>query len=96
MFKLFIITATLSFFSLSNAFACFLAGEQVSGMNKICYYDCVDGTKAITISSVALCPLSILYKNDEKDSKEFFIKEVRNICLKPSDKISCSDAKQKI
>lgn len=39
--------------------ACFLSGEQTSGMNKICFYSCVSGTKAITVSAVALCPLSI-------------------------------------
>ena len=38
---------------------CLLSGEQVSGMNKICYYDCISGTVAITINWVKLCPLSI-------------------------------------
>ena len=38
---------------------CFKTGEQVSGMNKICYYNCLGSTAAITISSVALCPLTI-------------------------------------
>ena len=37
----------------------FLSGEQTSGMNKICYYDHLGSTVAITISSVELCPLSI-------------------------------------
>lgn len=41
------------------ASACFLSGEQTSGMNKICFYDCVSGTKAITVSAVSLCPLSL-------------------------------------
>lgn len=41
------------------ASTCFNSGEETSGMNKICYYDCLGGTKAITISSVKLCPLSI-------------------------------------
>ena len=41
------------------ASACFLSGEQSSGMNKICFYNCVSGTKAITVSAVSLCPLSI-------------------------------------
>lgn len=39
--------------------ACFLSGERISGMNKICYYDCVSGTRAITISAISLCPLSL-------------------------------------
>lgn len=38
---------------------CFSKGEQTSGMNKICYYDCLGSAAAITISAVALCPLTI-------------------------------------
>lgn len=38
---------------------CFKTGEQISGMNKICYYNCLGSTAAITIKSVELCPLSI-------------------------------------
>ena len=38
---------------------CFKTGEETSGMNKICYYDCLGSSAAITISSVALCPLTI-------------------------------------
>ena len=38
---------------------CFFKGERTSGMNKICYYDCLGSEAAITISSVSLCPLSI-------------------------------------
>jgi hypothetical protein len=41
------------------AIMCFSTGEQVSGMNKICYYDCLGSAVAITVSSVSLCPLSI-------------------------------------
>lgn len=41
------------------AVMCFSKGEQVSGMNKICYYDCLGSMAAITISSVQLCPLTI-------------------------------------
>ena len=37
----------------------FLTGDETSGMNKICYYDHLGSTVAITISSVKLCPLSI-------------------------------------
>ena len=43
----------------NSAVTCFKTGEQVSGMNKICYYNCAGSTAAITISSVALCPLTI-------------------------------------
>lgn len=45
--------------SINLAVLCFKTGEQKSGMNKICYYDCLGSTVAITISSVELCPLSI-------------------------------------
>lgn len=38
---------------------CFKTGERISGMNKICYYDCLGSEAAITISSVDLCPLTI-------------------------------------
>jgi hypothetical protein len=38
---------------------CFKTGEQTSGMNKICYYNCVTGGSAITIGATQLCPLSI-------------------------------------
>ncbi len=34
----------------------FLKGEKISGMNKICYYDCLGGEAAITIKSTELCP----------------------------------------
>jgi hypothetical protein len=41
------------------AVMCFKTGERVSGMNKICYYDCLGSAYAITIKSHELCPLSI-------------------------------------
>lgn len=43
----------------SSAYACMKSGEKTSGMNKICYYKCVGGERAITISSTSLCPLSL-------------------------------------
>ncbi len=43
----------------ANATTCFYQNEQISGMNKICYYNCLGSTAAITISSVKLCPLTI-------------------------------------
>ena len=44
-----------------NAYAetCYLAGERVSGMNRICYYECLSGDAAITIDAIGLCPLTI-------------------------------------
>ena len=41
------------------AATCFLSGERTSGMNKICYYDCMGSEAAITIESYDICPLSI-------------------------------------
>jgi hypothetical protein len=41
------------------ASTCFKAGEQTSGMNKICYYTCLSGEVAITVPFVELCPISI-------------------------------------
>lgn len=40
------------------AMTCFSKGEQVSGSNKICYYDCLGSTMAITVPYVDLCPLT--------------------------------------
>lgn len=64
-------TAILGVFMFAgSASACFLSGERMSGLNKICYYDCVDGTKAITIRATSLCPLSINYSPGENDKNE--------------------------
>ena len=41
------------------AAVCFKNGEQVSGMNKICYYNCMGSTVAMTVKSTDLCPMSI-------------------------------------
>ncbi len=41
------------------ALLCFLTGEQTSGLNKICYYDCLGSGAAITIKAYQLCPLTI-------------------------------------
>jgi hypothetical protein len=41
------------------AMYCLKSGEQVSGMNKICFYNCAGSEAAITIKSFELCPLSI-------------------------------------
>lgn len=38
---------------------CFFSGDREAGMNRICYYDCLSGTVAITINLLALCPLTI-------------------------------------
>ena len=41
------------------ALLCFLTGEYISGLNRICLYDCLGSQAAITVSSAQLCPLSI-------------------------------------
>lgn len=41
------------------AMYCSLKGEQESGMNKVCFYDCAGSGAAITVKSYELCPLSI-------------------------------------
>lgn len=44
---------------IQTAAVCFFQGEQRSGMNKICYYNCLGSTVAINVSSMAFCPLTI-------------------------------------
>ena len=51
--------ALLATFSIQTSAACVFSHERTSGMNKICYYDCVDGERAITISATSLCPLQL-------------------------------------
>ena len=41
------------------AMMCLGRGEELSGGDKICYYDCLGSVKALTISAGSLCPLSI-------------------------------------
>lgn len=41
------------------AFLCLLKGEQTSGLNKLCFYDCPVGDAAITVKSWERCPVSI-------------------------------------
>jgi hypothetical protein len=49
---------SLTFSSFSFAETCFSSGEQISGMNKICYYKCVSGTKTLNKKSYELCPIT--------------------------------------
>ena len=55
------IIAALTILVASSAYAVtgFYTGEKISGMHKICYYNALGDTVAITISSVELCPLTI-------------------------------------
>lgn len=59
MKKLIIIIAIILTASVVMASGCFLSHEETDGLLKICYYDCIDGTRAITIGATDLCPLSI-------------------------------------
>jgi hypothetical protein len=43
----------------AHAGIAFLTGQEVSGLNKICYYTGPEGDFAITIRSTSMCPLSI-------------------------------------
>ena len=38
---------------------CYSQGERTSGMNKICFYDCLGSAHAVTQNAVSLCPLTI-------------------------------------
>jgi hypothetical protein len=87
MYKVVITSIALSVFSFSIAQACFLSGERTSGMNKICFYNCVSGTKAITISAVSLCPLSISYEKYENNTNTHPIEEAKNICIPQESRI---------
>lgn len=60
-----LISATLLYSPAPNpskqrmAALCFFTGQQVSGMNKICFYNCLGSQAAITIGALALCPINI-------------------------------------
>jgi|TARA_B100001964_G_scaffold90578_1_gene101732 hypothetical protein len=43
----------------AHAVVCFYDSDYISGMNKICYYDCMGSRAAITVRAVDICPLSI-------------------------------------
>lgn len=45
--------------SVAAAETCFFDREHTEGMNKLCFYKCVSGPAAITVSAVALCPLTL-------------------------------------
>lgn len=37
---------------------CFKTGEQVSGFNKVCTYNCTGSGAALTVSSFEMCPMN--------------------------------------
>lgn len=38
---------------------CFSKGERVSGMNKLCFYDCLGSAHVVTQSAVSMCSLTM-------------------------------------
>jgi len=44
----------------SGGSTCFFKRDVDSGMNKICYYDCLGSAHAMTISIARICPLTTL------------------------------------
>ena len=56
---LFFVFASMFPSIVANATACFFTADEVSGFNRICYYDCMSGERAITIDSMEFCPLTI-------------------------------------
>lgn len=44
--------------SAAHAEFCSLSGEQISGLNKICYYHCTTGSKALTVRATDMCPIT--------------------------------------
>ena len=44
--------------SSTNTSSCLKSSETISGLNKICYYNCNGNTKALNIKSTQLCPLN--------------------------------------
>ena len=39
--------------------ACFFSHERVSGLNRLCFYNCIEGQRSITISATSMCPLQL-------------------------------------
>ena len=61
LFSLLVCTSEEPAFSASQKTqeVCFFSYEQEAGLNKICFYDCISGTVAITIKSFRFCPFTI-------------------------------------
>lgn len=61
MRRIIIVILSTILFTGSVAYACtaFLTGQTTSGFNRICYYNHLGSTVAITIKATEMCPLSI-------------------------------------
>ena len=55
----FFVAVSVAYVPLGHCATCFFEYEEPAGMNKICYYTCLTGRVAITVSSLRLCPLTI-------------------------------------
>ena len=55
---LFGLVAILFMSIMAEATTGYLKSEEVSGMNKVCYYDVLGSIYTLNIKSYALCPLS--------------------------------------
>jgi len=42
----------------SNGISCHYTRDVISGMNKICYYNCVGSAHAVTVGAANICPLT--------------------------------------
>ena len=56
--KFLLVFIMLGFVSTSYATMGFLKREEVSGLNKICYYDVLGAMKTVNVPSHALCPVT--------------------------------------
>jgi hypothetical protein len=43
----------------AQAETCFKAGEESSGIGKVCYYRCNAGTEAVNVGAASMCPMSV-------------------------------------
>ena len=63
MISVLVVAALMAFAMSEQARAqgqtCFAAGSSVSGLNRICYYNCPTGGASITVGASQLCPLTI-------------------------------------
>ena len=57
----FLILSTVTILSFSTgAYAmCFKTSEEIHGLNRICYYNCLGSKAASTVSIASLCPFDI-------------------------------------
>lgn len=57
--KIILIAMLMLVATTASAGTAFFSYETTSGMSKICYYNYMGSTVAITISATSLCPLTI-------------------------------------